>query len=140
MLGNDIIKVKISTHVLSVILVGSIFLQVLEGYFYFSMGEMNCGTQLKLTAILTGIIFAILAFRFIGSNRRNNMKLLYLLGNYSFGIYFSHLAVMGVLNKLPYYSKIAIYPFNAILAVFLTFICVILGKKILGKNSKYLAL
>jgi peptidoglycan/LPS O-acetylase OafA/YrhL len=104
------------------------------------MGEANCGTQLKLTSVLTGVIFAMLAFKFIRSNKNFNAKFLYLLGNYSFGIYFSHLAVMSVLGKLPYYSELAIYPFNAILTVIVSLVCVVLGKKILGKTSRYIAL
>lgn len=67
--------------------------------------EYNCGTQLKLTAILTGTVFAAIAYKIINSNKSYNLKLLQLLGNNSFGIYFSHLAVMSVLEKIPLYSR-----------------------------------
>ena len=57
-----------------------------------------------------------------------------------FGIYFSHLAIMRVLKQISYYSDFAIYPINALLAISVSLAFVMVGKKVLGKNSKYLAL
>ena len=54
-LGNNIIKIKKSTSIILTLWTGAILLQILEGYWYFSMGEHNCGTQLKLSAILSGV-------------------------------------------------------------------------------------
>ena len=117
LLGNDLIKIKVSSPKLIIALVGAIIVQIVEGYWYYLMGNQNCGTQLKLTSVLTGCIFTILVFRYIESEKDLKIKVLFILGECSFGIYFSHLAIMSVLNIIPFYSKIAIYPINAIIAL-----------------------
>lgn len=139
-LGNDIIHIKTSTKKLVCFWVGAIILQMLEGYWYFSMGEVNCGTQIKLSAILAGTIFLLIAYRFIEAEKRISVPFLQLLGDHSFGIYFSHLAIIAVLNQVTLYTKYVLYPINAIVVVILSLICVMLGKKIMGKFGKYLAL
>lgn len=140
LLGNSMITLKISTRKLSIYWGLSIILQIIEGYIYFYMGESNCGTQLKLTAVLSGVIFCVLAYRFIHSERKLDIKMLYLLGNSSFGIYFSHMAVMTILGVVPFYLKYVIYPFNAVVTILVSYVCVSIGKKVLGKYSRYLAL
>ena len=140
LMGNGLLTVRFSDRKLKIMLAASVLLQIAEGYYYYRLGEPNCGTQLKLTSVLTGLLFAILAFRLIESEKCREIKLLYLLGEYSFGIYFSHLAVMAVLNQIPHYKSIAVYPLNALIALVLTTLCVIAGRRVLGKNSKYLAL
>ena len=79
-------------------------MQIIEGMWYFSLGEANCGTQLKLSALLTNIFVLFLRYRFIKSDKEIRVKCLYLLGNYSFGVYFSHLAVMWMLDHIPNYA------------------------------------
>lgn len=140
LLGNNIIQIKISTKLLGLLWLCSIVLQMLEGYWYLSMGVTNCGTQLKLSSILTGVLFVMLAFRFINSEKKSHIKILHILGDYSFGIYFSHLAIMFVLSKIPYYVQFIIFPLNAVIATIVSLVLVIIGKKVLGKYSKYLAL
>lgn len=140
LIGNRKIEIKVSTVKLSILWVISIVLQVMEGYWYLSMGEQNCGTQSKLSAIITGVIFVLLTYKYIISENVPTNKYLKILGDKSFGIYFSHLAVMGVLGKIPYYKVIAIYPLNAVIAILVSFACVIIGEKILGKYARYLAL
>lgn len=80
-----------------------------------------------------------MSYEFVNSNKFN-LKILRLLGDNSFGIYFSHLAVMSVLGQIPFYSEYIFYPVNAIIAVFVSLLCVLVGKKILGRYAKYLAL
>lgn len=118
----------------------SLALQMLEGYWYWSLGDANCGTQMKLSVILSTSIFVLLGYKFINNPKEYNFKILYVLGNYSFGIYFSHLAVMRVLSLIPLYTKYIIYPFNAIFAVIISLIMCYLGKKILKKYSWLIAL
>ena len=140
LIGNKKIEIKVSTVKLSILWAIAIAFQVLEGYWYLSMGEQNCGTQIKLSAIITGVIFVLLTYKYIISENVPTNKYLKILGDKSFGIYFSHLAVMGVLGKIPYYKVIAIYPLNAVIAILVSFACVIIGGKILGKYARYLAL
>lgn len=139
LIGNNIVLIRSSTKKLVLLWVGAIILQMIEGYWYLSMGENNCGTQLKLSSLLAGSLFTMIAYRFINSEKLFNIKFLRLLGDCSFGIYFSHMAVMSVCGKIiPHYNTL--YPINAILAVLCSMVCVLLGKKILGSYGKYLAL
>ena len=85
------------------------------------------------------MIVAIISYRFIVSNKLIKSKILKMLGDNSFGIFFSHLAIMSVLNHLPYYSQ-CVYPVNAMIVVLLSLICVVFGHKILKKYGRYLAL
>lgn len=140
LLGNSIITLKVSNRKLAVFWVISIILQIIEGYIYIYLGESNCGTQLKLTSLLSGILFCMLAYRFICSSKNICIKLLYVLGNASFGIYFSHISIMTILGIVPYYSKYVIYPFNALITILISCVCVHIGRRVLGKYSKYLAL
>lgn len=102
--------------------------------------KTNCGTQVKLSCIISGGLFVIMAYRFIYSNRECHNIVLKKLGDISFGIYFSHIAVMSALGFLPYYKRLTPYPINAIMVIIVTSLCVYLGKRILGKYAKYLAL
>ena len=142
LIGNKLININISTIRLVLMWIFSIVLQMIEGYFQFTMGEVNCGTQLKLTSILSGSLFVLLAYRYIMTNKwgYKKYKALEILGNDSFGIYFSHLAVMTVLQHLPYYSQYILFPLNGLITIFITFICIEVGKNILGKYARYFAL
>lgn len=141
LLGNNLFKIRITVPKLIVFWFVSIVLQVLEGYWYFNMGENNCGTQLKLSSIISGILFALVAYKYIFSTKNVFApRLLHICGDYSFGIFFCHLAVMRVLWLIPHYKEFMFYPLNAIIAIIVSLICVILGRKMLGKKAKYFAL
>ena len=64
-------------------------LQISGGYWYYSFGVENCGTQLKLSALLTSVLFILIGYIFINEKKSIKMKVtwLYILGNYSFGDY-----------------------------------------------------
>lgn len=136
--GNNIIKIKFNTYKLCAAYLCSLVLQVMEGFAYLYMGINNYGTQLKLTSVITSVIFCLISYNLINTNKKLNLKILYVLGNYSFGIYFTHMAIMLILEKIPCYSGI-IYPFNAIAVIIVSAVVVISVHKILGGKSKYLA-
>lgn len=140
LIGNNLIKINISQKKLSVFLIASIIAQICESLFYHIQGDVNAGTQLKLTSVITGVCVCLIIYNYIISDSHKNVKVLKLLGDNSFGIYFSHIAVMSVLSHIPFYPTIAIYPINALIVILLNIICIYIGKKILGKYSKYLAL
>ena len=140
LIGNKHISVVSSQKKIAVLWAVSVLLQYIEGYLYYLFGDSNCGTQLKLTAILSGVLFALLAYNYITNDCEGRSQVFKLLGDNAFGIYFSHMAVMGVLNFIPGYLQYAVYPLNAIISLSLSVIFVLLGKKILGNFSKYLAL
>ena len=130
---------KITTPKLTMMYIISLLLQIIEGYCYLALGEKNCGTQLKLSALLTGMIFVNLAFRYIIDEKKDSIKIFNILGNCSFGIYFSHLAVMSVLKKVPYYKN-TIFPVNAFIVLLSCSIFVFVGRRVLGKYAKFFAL
>ena len=140
LLGNKLISINIVPKKITIFWIISIFFQIAEGYFYYKLGYPNCGTQLKLTSVLTSVLFSLIAYNYIINGKDRKVKMLKLLGDNSFGIYFSHLAVMNVISRIPIYTQYVSYPLNAILVIILTTICVLLGKRILGKFSKYFAL
>lgn len=140
LLGNGIVHYKIETRKLIILWGISIVLQIVEGYIQFLSGEINCGTQSKITSILSGILFALMAYKYIMKGCNKQIKMLKKLGDDSFGIYFSHIAVMMVLGKVPFYSTYVVYPINVIVVICVTDICVEIGRRILGKYAKYLAL
>ena len=140
LIGNNLISINISNKKLYAILSISVVTQFLEGLLYYVQGNSNAGTQLKLTSILTGVFFCILMYNYIVSDCYRDIKILKMIGDNSFAIYFSHIAVMKVLSFIPLYSTIVPYPINAMIVLLLNIICIYIGKKILGKYSKYLAL
>lgn len=140
LLGNNLLQPRMKERNLIFALGGGIVLQVLEGLLYLSFGNANCGTQLKLSAVLTGAVVILLAYRFIESDKKVDIKWIEILGNYSFGIYFSHIAVMWALGHLENYTRFVCYPFNALFVTAVSLICVSLGRQLLGKYAKYLAL
>ena len=140
MMGNKIIKINWPKMKLLLIWAISIVLQIGEGYWYLCLGEANCGTQVKLSSIISGALFAIMAYQFIYSSRESRNAVLKKLGDISFGIYFSHMAVMSLLEILPFYKRLTPYPINAIVVLVVTSLCVYVGQRLLGKYAKYLAL
>lgn len=120
----------------------AIALQIAEGYVWYSMGEVNCGTQAKISCLLTSSIFILLAYQYIKSSRfKGNNRLMVLIGNYSFGIYISHLMILTILEKLIPFWKSIPFGINTVIVLVITLLFVIVGKKILGdKISRYIGL
>ncbi len=140
LLGNGLLSVKVSTLRVFLLLIISLVLQILEGYWYYSMGEENCGTILKITAVLSCVLFSFLIYWYLGTESAPAPKIFHFLGGYSFGIFFAHLAVMAILKHVPYYIEYVIFPLNAVVTIASTLLCVVIGRKLLGKYAKYLAL
>ncbi|MBQ5748105.1 MAG: acyltransferase [Bacteroidales bacterium] len=139
MLGNDLIRVKPSPGKITGLWLLSIPLQMAEGYYYYIQGYENCGTQLKLSALLTGVLFAVMVYNYLRSGRERRVKVLEFLGDHSFGIYFSHLAVRQFLLMVPGYVGHVSWPVAGIVNIAATALLVLAARKILGKYSRYLA-
>lgn len=143
LMGNKIISIHMDSKKAFLMWMISILLQFAEGWLYYALGYDNCGTQLKLTSIISGVLVALIAYNYVNysaTNKYKGLKVLKLLGDNSFGIYFSHLAVMAVIARIPAYTEYVPYPINAVIALVLTTICVLLGRRILGKYSRYFSL
>ena len=142
LLGNDYIKKKYNIKKIIVFYLISIGLQIAEGYFWYLLGNINCGTQLKLSSILTSLLFCLISYWYINNEKINyKSNCLVLIGNYSFGIYILHLLIMMILrNIIPFWSFIPFY-LNVIIVLIVTLLCTIIGKKILGSTlSRYVGL
>lgn len=141
LLGNQIIQKNFNIKKLCALYVISIPLQMLEGYGWLLLGDTNCGTQLKITSLVTNALFLLICYKFIISDKLNfKNKLLIFIGNCSFGIYLSHIMVMNLLKQIDFYLVLP-YFVNSIIVIMLTLICVIIGQKVLGKKiSKWFGL
>lgn len=135
LIGNKKLTIKHNNISLFISLAISICLQMLEGYWFLTLGHNDCGTQLKLTSILAGSFFVLLGYKFIKSETLFTCKLLYALGDYSFGIYFSHLAFIKIFNLIPLFAKYIIYPFSTTIVIIISFLTCYIGKRILKKYS-----
>lgn len=140
-LGNRIIKKEYHFKKLFGIGIISIIFQMIETYILLLKGISDCGSVVKITTLLTGIISILLAYIYLNddSTKAKNIFLLR-AGDCSFGIYLSHIMVMKVLYHLPFYPSLP-YIINSGLLFIATFMCVIAGQKICGKTiSKLLGL
>ncbi len=140
LLGNHIIQNKLSYRNLLILLGISIVLETLEGYWHLSMGSRDCGTQLKLTTLLTSTVTVLLAYQYIDSEKIGSSKFLKHLGDRSFGVFFSHILVHLLLREIPYYADFVIFPLNAVVTLLISFGVCVLGKKLLGRYGRFLGL
>ena len=138
LLGNNLIRVKYNKKILYIYII-SIILQIIEGNIWYKLGDINCGSQLKLTSLFTSTIFMLIIFNYLKSEKSPN-KLSVFIGNFSFGIYLSHILIKRIIDNLPFYNYIP-YIFNSILVLFTSLLFVLFLNKICGKKlSKWLGL
>ena len=90
--------------------------------------------------MLTSSSCCLLLYRFIDDPTPVQNRLLKLLEDYSFGIFFSHLVIKWFIKHIPGYETYLPFPINGLLILGLTLALVLLGKRILGRYGKYLAL
>ena len=141
LLGNKIIQPNYSLKTLIWLYFVSIILQIIEGYEWLLFGEINCGTQLKLTSFLTSTIF-LLIINLTLNKPYINIKNTFLrsIGDYSFGIYLCHIMVIIVLQKVPYYTYLP-YPLTSALVVLVSWGCCYIANMLCGKKiSEWLGL
>ncbi len=146
LLGDQIITIRRrSVKSLCVYYGASLISQMLEGYLFLLHGDSNCGTQLKLSSLLSSTIFLMIIHTVLQNGGfRNRCSSLYdffiFIGDYSFGIYLCHMAVILVLSQLPLIDVIP-FPINSFMVVLLSLICCSVGRRICGpKISGWLGL
>lgn len=106
-LGNKLIVLKFNSNKIGILLILSIILQIIEGYVLLRLGMSNCGTQIKLTSLLTTVLCCIIVNHLLTTKTINiRSKLLYTIGNYSFGIYLCHIFFITVAHLFPAYQNI----------------------------------
>ena len=110
----------------------AIVLNMAEGYWWLQLGENNCGTQIKLSSFLTSSIFLLIIYTYLKTTKKVDInKSLKLIGDYSFGIYLSHIMFMRILAYVPYYNSLP-YVVNSAIVLAISFGFDYIGNKILG--------
>lgn len=133
MLRNDNIWPKMNTNILILLLFVSLLMQMIEGYLYYKCGWNNPGTQLKLTNLLTSSLFIMLCYRFLESKTITHYRILSVIGNYSFGIFFTHIMVLNLLENFPSWERIP-YIVNSVIILMTSFLFCYLLRIIFGQR------
>lgn len=121
-------------------------IQLIESIIWYVYGNYSMATtQLKFSSIFYSIIVSIIAYLWIIKETKilyNRISQIFIIiGNYSFGIYLTHIALMAVLGKTVYKFIDIIFPFNIILIILLEVIGISFMVKFCGKKvCKYLGL
>lgn len=130
--GNKILVKNFKIKKIIVIYCITIIIQIIEGYWWFCLGEKNCGTQIKLSAFLTSSIFIFISYWYINNpNLKNTSNILIKLGDYSFGIYLMHILIIKILDNFHFYFYIP-YGINSGIVLIITSVIVIGLHKVLG--------
>lgn len=138
LLGNGMVNIRF--HVKQLLLLPiCIVVQMLEAYLFCLRGIVDYGTHYKLSTVPVTCIVLLLSYHYLSSDKVGGLRAIKLLGDCSFGIFFSHLAVMLALRKIPLYSEYAFFPINATVTIAVSWMCVLAGGKLLKQYAKYLA-
>lgn len=150
-MGNGLLYCPgVRSNKFSGMLAVSLCAQIMEGYLWFRFGWPNCGSQLKLTSLLTTVAVLLLANKWLagvgfvdycsaksagdvrGSFRGRLCRFLICVGDRSFGIYLTHILVMRMLADFPFYRDLLI-GVNTMLVFLVSFLSVSIGVSILGR-------
>ena len=132
-LGNKILSPKFNLRNLVFIYCVSLLLQMGEGYLWFTVDPAGCGSQLKLTSILSSSIFMLIIYSVLSSNHGTKCCLLSTIGDYSFGIYLVHMMILKALEPMALYSAIP-YPVTSLIILIISFIFCNVFTAVTGKR------
>ena len=132
-LGNKILSPKFNLRNLVFIYCVSLLLQMGEGYLWFTVDPAGCGSQLKLTSILSSSIFMLFIYSVLSSNHGTKCRLLSTIGDYSFGIYLVHMMILKALEPMALYSAIP-YPVTSLIILIISFIFCNVFTAVTGKR------
>lgn len=100
---------------------------------WYKGGEANCGSQMKITSFITTMVTCLIFYKCIQLNGQRSTgffsRFLIIIGDYSFGIYLCHIAVMMVLGKISFYQRLP-YIVNSVVVLLISFLCCLIGDKI----------
>lgn len=134
-LGNGINSHDYSIRNVSMLLVVSIIAQIVEGYILFRLGVSNCGTQIKITSLLTSSLACILAHNLLRKKEiPTKNQLLLTIGKYSFGIYLCHVLLLRIFKTFSFYQDIPYVINSAIILALSVLLCAICDK-VLGQRA-----
>ena len=135
-MGNDIFKPIKKEYMYWLLYLFSIILSITEGFIWYKAGDFDLATtQLRLTSIITSSIFITICYFYIRNGNTQNAisKFFVCVGNYSFGIYLSHILIISIFKRTI--GNANIFPINAIIVLLVTAGLCYCGKKILKKYS-----
>ena len=133
-LGNKIIDRQFNIRNLAALYCASLLLQMAEGYLWFTVDPAGCGSQLKLTSILSSTIFLLIIYcALINWSNESKYRLLYTIGDYSFGIYLVHMMFLKGLQPLEFYSAIP-YPITSVIILAISFVFCYVCTEVMGKR------
>ena len=134
-LGNRIIDRQFNIRNLAVLYCASLLLQMAEGYLWFTVDPAGCGSQLKLSSILSSTIFMMIIYCVLSrSSHEPKSRLLCSIGDYSFGIYLVHMMILKAMEPLDFYSVIP-YPITSLIVLSVSFIFCYISSAVLGKKA-----
>ena len=134
-LGNRIIDRQFNIRNLAVLYCASLLLQMAEGYLWFTVDPAGCGSQLKLSSILSSTIFMLIIYCVLSrSSHEPKSRLLCSIGDYSFGIYLVHMMILKALEPLDFYSIIP-YPITSLIVLSVSFIFCYACTAVMGKRA-----
>ena len=141
-MGNGILKVRTSTKTICIAYGAAVALSVLEGLLWYQRGNQDMATtQLRITSIVASVVFCVMCGRYIKEKKTVCSvvsKVLIKVGDYSFGIYLSHILIRQILNKL--FGGYMYAPVDTLLMLGISILCIVVGKKIMGRFGWVLGL
>lgn len=142
---NEKIVIKISIKKCIFVFIIVYVIQLIETFLWHSGNYAMATSQIKLSVVLYSITISIMAYLWITKgikiSENRISKIFIMIGNYSFGIYLTHIALMAVLNKTVYKFIDIIFPFNIVLIILIEVIGISFMIKFCGKKvCKYLGL
>lgn len=142
---NNRIIITISIKKCIFLFIIAYIIQLIETFLWHSGNYAMATSQIKLSVVLYSITISIIAYLWITKETKilcNRIsKIFIMIGNYSFGIYLTHIALMAVLGKTVYKFIDIIFPFNIVLIILIEVIGISFMIKFCGKKvCKYLGL
>lgn len=146
LLGNQILKNSCNVKILAVAYAFSLFLQMGEGYVLLTVfDQMNCGTQVKLSALLSSFFFCLLAAKYMEWSKpialSKSARFFKIVGDASFGIFLCHMLVAGVFKHTAAIYRAIPFCLNSFLILIVSLLCVTAAQKICGRKwGRYLGM
>ncbi|MEQ3229863.1 acyltransferase [Fusicatenibacter saccharivorans] len=137
---NRKIQIHVSFKNATLLWISTLVIQYAESFAWFLLandGNMAT-TQIKLSSMLTSIAVGGLIYVWLTSKRPIKTNIFFdfgvLIGNYSFGIYLTHILLMRILEKTIYLIIPSRFPISIIIIFTFELIFISLFKKFFGKK------
>lgn len=132
-LGNNLVSVNMKKKYLLVLYIVSLILQLFEGMVWLELGSTNPMSQWNLTACASSLLIIALMNQYLFSNccLGKIEKTIILVGNYSFGIYLSHVLMIRILMKSSVYCSLP-FIINSLVVVLISLFFVRIIGEIVG--------